>query len=182
MTPFRLSERCQHIANWSAVVDRLPAGWDEEEYRLLEAAYPWCETLAADCNCHGTKGRLDVLLCSAFGGADEKEKRARKTRNVRYEHCIREMEERIAKRDQQVRQERRRRAQRPATGGSMPAAPPRGPGTRQPDPAGTLVRALGRVNGLLGQGFYCSIHGRHHRYGEQVKRKTMASLSETMSG
>ena len=180
LTPFRLSERCQHIANWSAVVDQLPAGWDEEEYRILETAYPWCETLADDCNCHGTKGRLDVVLCSAFGLADEKEKRAGKTRNVRYENYIREMEKRIAERDEQVREERRRRVQRPATGGSIPAEP-NGPGARQPDPAGTLARALGRVNGLVGPGFYCSIHGRHHRYGEQAKRKTLASLSETMA-
>ena len=67
VTPFRLTERCQHIANWSAIVDKLPSGWDEEECRILETAYPWCETLAADCNCHGTKGRLDVVHCSAFG-------------------------------------------------------------------------------------------------------------------
>ena len=180
VTPFRLTERCQHIANWSAIVDKLPSGWDEEEYRILETAYPWCETLAADCNSHGTKGRLDVVHCSAFGLADEKEKRARKTRNVRYENYIREMEERIAERDEQVREERRGRAQRPATRGAIPSES-NGPGARQSDPDRTLARALGRVNGLIGQGFYCSIHGHHHRYGEQAKRKTMASVSETMA-
>ncbi len=180
VTPFRLSKRCRHIANWSAIVDQLPAGWDEEEYRILETAHPWCETPAADCNCHGTKGRLDVVLCSAFGLVDEKEKRAGKTRNVRYENYIREMEEQIARRDEQVREERRRRAQRPATGTATPAEP-NGRRAREPDPDRTLARALGRVNGLVSQGFYCSIHGRHHPYGEQPKRKTVASLSQTMA-
>ena len=180
VTPFRLSKRSQEIANWSTVVDRLPAEWDEEEYCILEAPYPWCETLAADCNCHGTKGRLDVVVCSDFGLADENEKRASKTRNVRYENYIRDMEERIAERDEQFREERRRRAQQPPTGGSIPAGSNR-PRTIQPDPAGALALALRRVNGLVGKGFYCSIHGRHHRYGEQATRKTMASLSETMA-
>lgn len=180
VTPFRLSECCQDIANWSAVVDRLPEGWDEEEYWILETPYPWCETLADDCNCHGTKGRLDVFVCSDFGLADQNEKRASKTRNVRYENYIRDMEEQITERDEEIREERRQRAQRPVTGRSIPAGP-NGPGARQADPAGTLAWALGRVNGLVGQGFYCSIHGRHHRYGEQAKRKTVASLSETIA-
>ena len=180
VTPFRLSDRCKHIANWPAIADQLPAGWDEEEYRLLETAYPWCETLAAGCDCHGTSGRLDVVHCSAFGLAGDKEERASKTRNVRYEHYIRDLEERIAERDEQVREERRQRAQRPATRDPIPAHPNR-PRARQPDPARTLARTLGRVNRLVGQGFYCSIHGRRHRYSEQAKRKSMASLSETMA-
>ena len=90
------------------------------------------------------------------------------------------MEGRIAERDEQVRKERRRRAQGPATRGMIPSES-NGPRARQLDPAKTLARALGRVNGLVGQGFYCSIHGRHHLYGEEAKRKTVASLSETMA-
>ena len=180
VTPFNLSDRCQHIANWSAIVDELPSGWDEEEYRILETAYPWCETLADDCDCHGTKGGLAVAFCSDFGLVDEKDKRTRRTRNVRYENYIREMEERIAERDEQVREERRRRAQGPATRHVIPSES-NGPGARQSDPDRTLARALARVNGLVGQGFYCSIHGRHHRYGEQAKRKTVASVAETMA-
>ena len=107
--PFTLSERSHFITNWSSIVESLPAGWDDEEYRIVETAYPWCETLADGCDCHGTKGRLDVVHCSDFGAVDQKEKRSGKTRNVRYENYIREMEERIAQRDEELREERRRR-------------------------------------------------------------------------
>lgn len=180
VTPFKLSERCQHIANWSAIVDRLPAGWDEEEYRILETAYPWCETLAADCDCHGTSGRLHIVHCSAFGLAGEEQMRASKTRNVRYEHYIRALEEQITERDEQVREERRERARRPATRDQV-AVEPGGTGERQPDTARALARALGRVNSLVSQGLYCSIHGRRHSFSEQAMRKSVASLSATMA-
>ena len=183
VTPFRLSERCRCISNWSSIVDRLPAGWDDEEYRIVETAYPWCETLAVDCDCHGTKGRLDVVHCSGFGLVDEKEERASKSRNVRYEHYIREMEGRIAKRDDELREERHRRAQHPATRGAI-SAKPDGPDVSrrtQPNAADTLARALGRMNSLVVQGLYCSIHERHHPYGEQPKRKAVANLYATMA-
>ena len=58
VTPFRLSNRSHHIANWSSIVESLPDGWDDEEFRIVETAYPWCDTLADGCDCHGTKGRL----------------------------------------------------------------------------------------------------------------------------
>ena len=100
LTPFRLSERSRYIANWSSIVESLPAGWDEEEYRIIETAYPWCETLADDCDCHGTKGRLDVVHCSDFGVVDQRQERSGKTRNIRHEYYIQEMEHRIAHRDE----------------------------------------------------------------------------------
>ena len=180
VTPFRLSERSHYIANWSSIVEGLPAGWDDEEYCIVEGAYPWCETLADGCDCHGTKGRLDIVHCSDFGVVDRKEKRSGKTRNVRYENYIREMEERIARRDEELREERRRRAQRPPARGATPAKPPARRET-QPDAARTLAQALGRINGLVAEGFYCSIHGRHHAYGEQSMHKTVADLHATVT-
>ena len=180
VTPFRLSERAQYIANWSSIVESLPTGWDDEKYRIVETAFPWCETLADGCDCHGTKGRLDIVHCSDFGVVDEKEKRSSKTRNVRHEHYIREMEERIANRDKELRDERRRRVQRAPTRGPTPARPTSRSAT-QPDVARTLARALGRINGLIAEGFYCSIHGRHHAYGEQPTRKAIADLHASVA-
>ena len=106
VTPFRLSERSQYIANWSSITERLPVGWDDEEYRIVEAAYPWCDCLADDCNYHATKGRLDVIHSSDFGSVDQMARRLGKTRNVRYENYITEMEQRIAQRDAELRQNR----------------------------------------------------------------------------
>ena len=180
LTPFRLSERSHYIANWSSIVESLPAGWDDEEYRIIETAYPWCETLADGCDCHGTKGRLDVVHCSDFGVVDQRQERSGKSRNIRYEYYIQEMEQRIAHRDEEQREERRQRAQHPPTRGATPARPTARRGT-QPDAARTLAQALGRINGLVAEGFYCSIHGRHHAYGEQPTRQTVADLHATVA-
>ena len=180
VTPFKLLERSHYIANWSSIVQSLPAGWGDEQYRIIETAYPWCETLADGCNCHGTKGRLDIVLCSDFGMVDQKKKGLAKTRNVRYENYIREMENRIGRRDEELREERRRKAQRPPVPGATPARSTARTAS-QPDAARTLAQALGRINGLVAEGFYCSIHGRHHAYGEQSMRKTVADLQATMT-
>ena len=164
VTPFRLSERCHHIANWSSTVDQLPPGWNDEEYHILQTAYPWCETLADHCECHGTKGRLDVVFCSDFGYVDDVEKRAHRTRNVRYEEYIREMEARVAEHDERQREARRRRTQRPPlreAPGAMLGRKPRGPA----DATGGRSQAHDRVNRLAAHGLYCSIDGRHHAYG-----------------
>ena len=96
VTPFRLTERSQYVANWGSIVERLPPGWDDGEYRIEGAPYPWCETRSEDCDCHGARGRLDEAFCSDFGSHDEADKRAGKTENVRHQHYIRGMEERIA--------------------------------------------------------------------------------------
>ena len=42
-----------------------------------------------------------------------------------------------------------------------------------------LDNAVNGVNRLVADGFYCSIHGRHHPFGEQAIRKTVASLTAT---
>ena len=178
ITPFRLSERAHHIHNWSSVADRLPSGWDNEEYRVIETAYPWCETLADACECHGTKGRLGLVYCSDFGLMGEKEKRARKTPNIRHEHYIREMEERVSVRDAQVLEERRLRAQnaQPAEA-NRPAPVPRL--QILPGVGGTEAQALEWVSRLAAQGLYCSIDGRYHAFSEQAIRNTAARVAAT---
>ena len=118
VTPFRLGERSQYVANWASIVARLPSGWDDDEYRIEGVPYPWCETLSHDCDCHGARGRLDEAFYSDFGLHDEVDKRAGKTENVRHQHYIRGMEERIDGFDEARREERRRRKQ---------PSPPRGP-------------------------------------------------------
>ena len=32
VTPFRLSQHSHYVANWVSIVDRLPAGWDDDEF------------------------------------------------------------------------------------------------------------------------------------------------------
>ena len=176
VTPFRLSERAHHVTNWGAIVDRLPAGWDDDEFHLVAPPYAWCETLSDDCDCHGAKGMLGVY-CSDFGLHDEVDKRARKSENVRYRAYIESMEERIAELDESRRKERLDRERRsPPKGEILFEAKPEERGGEQTGMAGPPVVAIEAVNGLVGRGLYCSIHGRHHPYGEQAIRKTMAAL------
>lgn len=179
VTPFRLSERSNFIGNWTSIVDHLPAGWDDEEFHIVGTPYAWCESLQDDCDCHGSKGRLDVTYCSDFGLQEETDKRKCKTQNVRYMNYIREMEDRIARRDESQRQERiQRKEPSPPRGAVAVAAEHVG---RVGDLGGATdiqANAINAVNRLVPRGFYCSIHGRHHPYGQQSIRKTMASLTE----
>ena len=178
VTPFRLSACSHHVFNWDSIEERLPAGWDEEEYHIEGIPYAWCETLLDACDCHGSKGRLDAAYCSDFGLHDEVAKRKRKSENVRYLNYIQDFEKRIAASDESQRQQRVQREQRTTP---QPAAPvaakveERGgvdSGKRRP-----LVDAINKVNRLVAGGFYCSIEGRHHAYGQQAILKTVASLS-----
>ena len=178
VTPFRLSQRSHYIANWASIVDRLPAGWDDDEFNIVETPYPWCETLSNDCDCHGAKGRLDVVYCSDFGLHDETEKRASKSQNVRYVNYIQEMENQVTWHDKARREERLQREQSSPSRGAVPvAAKPAEQGGDHRRVADTLADAINVVNRLVAQGFYCSIDGRHHPYGEQAIRKTVASLT-----
>ena len=177
VTPFRLSERFDWIANWASIVDRLPAGWDDDEFHIKGAPHSWCETLSDDCDCHGAKGRVDHAHCSDFGLLDETEKRAGKSPNVRYENYIREMEERIVQREESQRKERRERQQR--TSPRRAASRASKPAQRSADLAGgpeAMTRAMNAVSRLVAEGLYCSIDGRHHAYGEQPVRNTVARL------
>ena len=178
VTPFRLAERSHYVANWASIAARLPAGWDDGEFHIVESPYPWCETLSDNCDCHGAKGRLDEALCSDFGLHNETDKRASRSENVRYRHYIRTMEERIARLDEDQRQKRLQREQRsPPRGAAAVAAKS---ADQEGDPRGAaalLGGAINRVNRLASRGFYCSIEGRRHPYGEQAIRKTVASLT-----
>ena len=80
--PTRLSERVHNIANWESVKDSFPDGWDDHEFRLAEGPYPWCESLSDDCDCHGEKGRLDIVYCSDFGLREDDAERNTKSPNT----------------------------------------------------------------------------------------------------
>ena len=81
--PRKLSECSEHIFNWEAIKDRLPTGWDDQEFRLAKGPYPWCETLSDECDCYGASGRLDAAYCSDFGLLEEMDKRASRSQNIR---------------------------------------------------------------------------------------------------
>ncbi len=108
VTPFRLAERSHYVANWASIAERLPAGWDDNEFHIVGTPYPWCETLSDDCDCHGAKGRLDATYCSDFGLHDDTERSAGKSGNVRYVNYIQEMENQIARRDKVRREDPKR--------------------------------------------------------------------------
>ena len=178
VTPFRLAERSHEVANWASILDRLPTGWDDDEFQIVESPYPWCETLSDGCDCHGAKGRLDEAFCSDFGMHDETDRRASKSQKVRHRHHIQSMEERIARSDESRRQERLEREQRsPPRGAAAVTEKPAERGGDLRGAANLLGEAINGVNGLVARGFYCSIHGRHHPYGEQAIRKTVANLT-----
>ena len=178
VTPFRLSERFFYISNWDSIVYRLPAGWDDDEFHIVGTPYAWCETLQDNCDCHGSKGRQDVMYFSDFGLQEETDKRESKTQNVRYMNYIREMEDTIARRDESQRQKRLQRKQPSPPQSAVALAVE--PVERVGDLSGAadlLGNAINAFNRLVPRGFYCSIHGRHHPYGQQSIRKTMASLT-----
>ena len=166
VTPFRLSQRSHYLANWVSMADRLPAGWDDDEFHIVGTPYPWCETLSDNCDCHGSKGRLDAAFCSDFGLHDDTDKRASKSDNVRHRQYIQSMEERL---------ERERRS--PPRGEVLFEAKPEERGGEQRGIAGPPAVAIDAVNRMVAQGLYCSIHERHHPYDEQAIRKTMARLT-----
>ena len=58
----------------------------------------------------------------------------------------------------------------------MPAKPGEGGGDHR-EVTRLLAETINGVNRLVARGFYCSIDGRHHPYGEQTIRKTMARLT-----
>ena len=165
-----------------SIADRLPAGWDDDEFHIVENPYPWCETLSDDCDCHGAKGRLDAAYCSDFGMHDEADKRAGKSDNVRHRQYIQSMEERIAGLDESRREERFERERRsPPRGEVIFEAKPEERGGEQRGITGPPAVAIEGVNRLVARGLYCSIHERHHPYDEQAIRKTMARLTAAYS-
>ena len=111
---------------------------------------------------------------------DENAKRECKSQNVRYLNYIQEFEEQIARRDESRREAKRKREQRSPPRRAVPvAANPAERGRDHRDASRTLAYAVDEVSRLVAQGFYCSIEGRHHTYGEQAIRKTVASITAT---
>ena len=102
-TPAKLSECTESIANWDSVKDSFPPGWDVHEFSLVGEPYPWCETLADGCNCHGPEGRLSDAYCSDFGLLEEVEKRESKSPNIRYTEIQREWVERAEAKEKKSR-------------------------------------------------------------------------------
>ena len=97
--PTMLSECTESMANWDSVKESFPPGWDEREFRLVGDPYPWCETLADGCDCHGSEDELSSAYCSDFGLPGEVEKRASKSPNLRYAENLGRWEERAAARE-----------------------------------------------------------------------------------
>ena len=100
--PSKLSECAESIANWDSILDSLPSGWDDHEFRLVGEPYPWCETLANGCNCHGSEDELSAAYCSDFGLAGDTEQRASKSPNVRYVENLKGWEERATARERKL--------------------------------------------------------------------------------
>ena len=178
VAPFRLSKRSHYIANWVSIVDRLPEGWDDDEFHIVGTPYPWCETLSDNCDCHGEKGRLDIACCSDFGLHDKTNKQASKSQNVKYQYHIQTMEKIIARRDESRKKERLQREQQSPSRGTIAVTAK--PARRNGDHRGAndmLSNAINVVNQLVAQGFYCQIDGRHHSYGKQAIQKTVANIT-----
>ena len=153
VTPFRLSQRSHYLANWVSMADRLPAGWDDDEFHIVGTPYPWCETLSDNCDCHGSKGRLDAAFCSDFGLHDDTDKRASKSDNVRHRQYVQSMEERIAGLDESRREERLERERRsPPRGEVLFEAKPEERGGEQRGIAGPPAVAIDAVNRMVARG------------------------------
>ncbi len=180
ITPFKLSSRSHYIANWASIEDRLPPGWDDKEFQIVESPYTWCETLSDDCDCHGAKGRLDEAFCADFGSHDQTEKYSRKSENVRHLYYIRGMEETIARRDESRRQEKLQGVRSSAPPGTvLIGSKPGEGGVDRSGAIGLPTDVINGVNRLISQGFYCSIHKRRHPFDGQAIRQTLAILSGT---
>ena len=176
VTPFRLSERSHYVANWESTVDLLPAGWDDEEFQMVGNPYPWCALMSDDCDCRGSKGRLDEVICSDYGIHEETDKRASKSQNVRHRHYVLGMEEGIAKRDRVQREERAKTQQATPPQGVRPLITTRARlEGNDPVAADALAVVAKRVNQLMGQRVYCPIEGRYHHCSERTKEKLVAN-------
>ena len=147
LVPCKLSECSERIFNWETIKGRLPHGWDDHEFQLAEGPYPWCETLSDDCDCCGSKGRVNVATyCSDFGLQDETDKRVSKSQNAwRFEYL------------QRLRQA--------AVNGQNTSRANRNSGTEA------------RAEPSEEEGFYCHVDGRYHAYSEQVKQRTAAKVA-----
>ena len=179
ISPFRLSDCSNHIANWGSIMEGLPQEWDEKEYRIQQHPYPWCETLSEGCDCHANIGKWEIV-CSDYGAEHDTDRKRAKTPNTCYDTHIREMETRIENNDEDQRKKRSR--QTPTTAASSnegmfvyPKVPDeQGADSRHVD---VPMAAMDKINQMVSAGYYCSIEKKHHPYGDQPIRRTVASLN-----
>ena len=179
VTPFRLSACSIHIANWESIVKALPQEWDRDEYRIEQHPYPWCESLTDGCDCHASIGKWEIV-CSDIGLQRDGKKKQAKTTNTLYDIQIKELEIRIEDNDEAQRKKRSSRTPNSVAssedGVFVYPRVPLGQGTdsgRVDVPA----EAMNKIGQMVSAGFYCPIENRHHPYGQQPIRSTVASLN-----
>ena len=179
VTPFRLSDCSREIGNWESVEQGLPEDWDEEEYRIERYPYAWCETLSDGCECHGDSG-TSRIVCSDYGEQQDVRRKVSRTGNAWYEDYIRELEERVRQNDEAQRGKRLARgATTSASASDATFAYPRvalGQGADRTH-VDVPLAAIDKIGQLVSAGYYCSIDGTHHPYGDQPIRSTVASLN-----
>ena len=160
-------------------MDKLPEDWDEGEYSIERYPYAWCETLSENCDCNANNGRLSVV-CSDYGNSREDDRKLFKTSNVWDCHYIEELEASIENHDEAQRRKRSRPTSESSASGSdatfvYPRVPV-GQGADRPH-EDVPIAAMDSIGQMGSAGYYCSIEGRHHPYGEQPIRRTVASLN-----
>ena len=160
-------------------MDKLPEDWDEGEYSIERSPYAWCETLSENCDCNANNGHLSVV-CSDSGNSREEDRKRCKTSNVLHRHYIEELEASIENHDKARRRKRSRPTAESSISGSdvlfvYPRVPV-GQGADRPH-EDVPIAAMDSIGRMTAAGYYCSIEGRHHPYGEQPIRRTVASLN-----
>ena len=191
--PRKLSECVDHISNWESVKGRLPDDWDLLAFRLAEGPYPWCETQAADCDCYGSKGTLDLAYCSDLGLPDETAKRASKSPNTRHAAVLQAARRRLTSRQATERGTQKTASKVPGLPDETAKRASKSPNTRH---AAVLQAARRRLTSRQAtergtqktaskvpaepsaqDGCYCQVHGRYHAYSEKVRQATEAELA-----
>ena len=156
-------------------------GWDDREFHLAEGPYPWCETLSDDCDCHATKGRLDVTYCSEFGSHAENDRRVSRSHNAWHLGYIQGMEKTIADRD---RARRRQNAPIEQSNSLQEVTTVAAAAGEQSGSDSAITKALpdviNRINRLIAQSFYCQIEGRYHPCSEETKQKLIVNAVRTI--
>ena len=174
VTPFRLSECTNEIDNWKDVLKRLPKGWDEEEYHIEGIPDPWCETLSRGCGCYANLGILSSVCCSDFGLKHDTTRS--KSENVRYLRYIEEEEKRLVQRNEDQLKKVGKSSGTPGGAILTGVKPPKD----KVDPI-RLKRFTTEVTRvfkyLVGQEYYCSIHGLRHAYGKETIRSATARIA-----
>ena len=179
VTPFKLSQCSDYIANWSGEVSELPDGWNSSEFSIERYPYAWCATLADDCCCD-VHGIVHGAVISSYGSEHEVAKKDEQTKNAWYEHRIAELETRVVGNDEAQRIERTRQEKESGENRSKSTfVYPRAPIDHGSDSYSPCipVEVVTSLNQSLHTGFYCSIEKCHHSFSDQTIRRTVTSLN-----